>query len=178
MRLIATLLCCLAVPAASQDRNGNDTAGAWRAVHQASFGLWDSLCDTRDAETRCYLRYVDVYRPRPQFGALFAFVERLNGAERVTFGLEFGRAFGPGRIEIKASGGTQWALAPDICQGAAECILAGRDADAILDAMATGETVAIAFTDQYGDEQARIWDLSQFAAALADLRVAAAERGI
>ena len=68
---------------------GADTAGDWKVDHFESFGAWESLCDRRegaDAESRCYVRLVHVYRPRPQFGALFAFVRTTENAETLEIG--------------------------------------------------------------------------------------------
>ena len=91
----------LALPATAQDRQGNDTPGDWIVDHTKHFGLWDSMCDHRmtgeEREQRCYIRYVDVFSPRPKFGAVFLFV---TPGPEVQIGLEPGTVFPPNGIRI------------------------------------------------------------------------------
>ena len=88
--------------AAAQDREGNDRPSDWVADHFTSFGGWDSVCDHRSTdgvkEQRCYLRYVDVFSPRPKFAAQFIFV---TPGPEIQIGLERGTRFPKGGIRIE-----------------------------------------------------------------------------
>lgn len=179
----ALFFCALiAAPALAQDRAGTDTAGDWAVEHVAAFGSWESFCDRRsgaEAEVRCYLRQVQVYRPRPQFGALFAFIRAEAGGETLDLGLEFGTPFAPGEMQVTdAAGQVLWRLPDDTCTGVAPCALTGATARDALGAMARGAEMRLAFTDQYGDAQRIVWDLAALAPALADLRAQSAARGL
>lgn len=175
--LILPLLILSAPGATAQGSDGEDTAGAWRNTHASNFGGWDSVCDENGDQVRCYLRYVDVYRPRPNFGALFAFVQTGNGSETVEIGLEFGTNFAPEALTVTGSK-PDWMLEAGLCTGAVPCALTGDAARAMLDAMGAGGTLMLTFTDQYGDPQSRTWDLGAFAAARDDLATQAAARGL
>ena len=176
MRTLLALL-ALALPAAAQDRQGNDTPGDWIVEHTKHFGLWDSLCDHRMTgemrESRCYLRYVDVFSPRPKFGAVFLFV---TPEPQVQIGLEPGTVFAPNGIRIEQGGQTTWDDVKLTCLVGLNCTFTEDRARALIAAMAKGGHFAFDFTDRHGARQERRWDLSQFADALADYRARTAER--
>ena len=85
-------LCAFALPAYAQDADGNDTAGNWRVTYTATHGIWSTICDERgntpDLEQRCYIRWVDVFSPRPKFAAQFLFVTQTPDGPEVDFGME------------------------------------------------------------------------------------------
>ncbi|MFZ1727794.1 MAG: hypothetical protein WAU13_14185, partial [Albidovulum sp.] len=108
MRCIALLLYILAQPALAQDAEGNNTPGDWRVTHTAHFGLWDSVCDERGPaealQKRCYIRYVDVFSPRPDFAAHFAFVTPAPNGVAIEYGSEAGTRFVRGGLRIEKDG--------------------------------------------------------------------------
>ncbi|MEM1235575.1 MAG: hypothetical protein AAGI10_01310 [Pseudomonadota bacterium] len=176
MRMFLLLL-ALASPAFAQDRDGNDTPGEWVITHQKAFGLWDSFCDERTTgdllEERCYLRYVEVYSPRPDFGAVFAFIT----PDGVEFGLERSiRYIGDG-LHVTRDGETVWKEERRSCRNGGACTLEGEDADALLDIFAEGGTLHIDL-EQRNTEYRLAWDLSRMDEALEDYRREAAARGL
>ena len=180
--LALAVLLALAPEAAAQDRAGRDTPGEWQATHYRPFGLWDSICDKRVTgdltEERCYLRYVEVFSPRPDFAAQFAFVTPEGAGERVEFGTERGTRFEPGGFRVERGGTVTWQTERDGCLNGSACIFVREDAQALLEAMAAGGAFRFTFTDRHGAAQDLAWDLSQFAAALADFRAEAAAHGL
>ena len=176
---ILLLLFALALPAHAQDRQGNDTPGDWIVDHTKHFGLWDSMCDHRmtgdQREERCYVRYVDVFSPRPNFGAVFLFV---TPEPKVEIGLEAGTIFPSDGIRVEAGDQTAWSGAKLTCLVGLNCTFTGEDADALLQAMVAGGQFAFDFTDRHGASQSLRWDLSPFADALEDHRARTAERGL
>ena len=178
LRLLLVAL-LFASPVAAQDRDGNDTPGEWVVDHYKAFGLWDSICDHRVTvdlrEERCYLRYVEVFSRPPKFAAQFAFV---TPEPRVEFGMEPGTRYAEQGFRILRAGDAVWAEPQAGCLVGLACIYDGEEAEALLDAMAGGETFAFDFTDRHGQNQARAWDLTAFAAARDDLARQAAARGL
>lgn len=168
---IFLLLCCLLAPHAvfAQDRQGNDTPGDWVVDHYKPFGLWDSICDHRMTgdvkEVRCYLRYVEVFSPRPNFAAQFVFV---TPGPEVEIGLERGTRFPKDGIRIEGTGGTLWSTNRILCRTGFACTFAGDEAQTLLTAMTDGTTFAFDFTDRHGMPRELRWDLTAFADALAD----------
>ena len=165
--------------AAAQDREGNDRPSDWVADHFTSFGGWDSVCDHRSTdgvkEQRCYLRYVDVFSPRPKFAAQFIFV---TPGPEIQIGLERGTRFPKGGIRIEDMGGTLWRTDRILCRTGLSCTFDGEDASILLSAMADGTVFAFDFTDRHGTPQTLRWDLTVFADALADFRREAALRDL
>lgn len=178
MRLLALLL-CLALPAAAQDRQGNDTPGDWIVDHTKHFGLWDSLCDHRmtgdQRENRCYIRYVDVFSPRPNFGAIFLFV---TPEPQVQIGLEPGTLIAWGGIRIERDDAVVWDDIRLACHVGLNCTFIGDDAEVLLSEMSKGGSFAFDFTDRHGTKQNLRWDLTPFADALADYQSGVAARGL
>ncbi|MEL6610410.1 MAG: hypothetical protein AAFO93_16005 [Pseudomonadota bacterium] len=182
MRILIALIAILAAPlgsqATAQDRAGNDTPGEWVVTHHTPFGLWDSFCDERTTgetlEQRCYLRYVEVYAPRPNFGAIFTFIT----PDEVEFGMESGiRLIGDG-LRIEQDGEIAWQETRRSCQTGGACTLDGGAADAFLDTASDGGTLAITLRDRQGIVREMFWDLSQMDAALTDYRAEAQKRDL
>ena len=179
MRAFLLLFCLLATPALAQDRQGNDTPGDWVVDHYKPFGLWDSICDHRETdsakEERCYLRYVEVFSPRPAFAAQFIFV---TPGPEVEIGLERGTLFPKGGMRIEGTDGPLWSTDHILCRTGLACIFTGDDAETLLTAMEGGDVFAFDFRDRHGSQQSLRWDLSIFADALADFRREATARGL
>ena len=179
MRLTFALALLLALPAFAQDRDGNDTPGEWVVDHHRAFGLWDSMCDHRvtgdQTEQRCYLRYVDVFSPRPQFGAQFFF---LTPGPEIEFGLEAGTLFPPDGFRIVSEGQTTWSAPQPGCLVGLACLYDQDDAATLLEAMAAGGSFKFTFTDRHGQPQNLEWSLSRFADAVADFNAQSGQRGL
>ncbi len=167
--------------AAAQDRSGRDTASDWVVRHYKPFGLWDSICDERMErgvlKQRCYLRYVDVYSPRPDFLATFAFIHPQDGATIVEFGFERGTRFEAGGFHIEREGATAWTLG-DRCLQSPKCELAKEEAANLLSAFSKGGVLVQQSSDRRGTDWQLEWDLARFGEALADYRQASAERSL
>lgn len=168
-----------ALPLQAQDRAGRDTASDWVVTHYTPFGLWDSICDERDEGgtivRRCYLRYVEVFSPRPKFAAQFIFVTP-SGVE---IGLERGTRFAPDGMRIAhASGAPLHTITRASCLRGRACTFSGSDAAALLADMARGARFDFDFIDRHGQPQQLSWSLTRFASALSDYRSAARARGL
>ena len=180
MRLfVLFLICIIPLAAWSQDRAGNDTPGEWVIDHHKAFGLWDSMCDHRTTddlrEERCYIRYVEVFSPRPQFGAQFFF---LTQGPSVEFGMEAGTLFNEDGFRIMRDNSIAWAKPQAGCLVGLACLYEGQVANDLVHAMANGSVFAFNFIDRHGQPQALNWDLSQFAGALKDFNLQSAKRGL
>ncbi|MEM6636187.1 MAG: hypothetical protein AAF667_09870 [Pseudomonadota bacterium] len=177
-----TLVGLVPVAALPQDRQGRDTPGEWVVTHYKPFGLWDSICDERTTgdllEERCYLRYVEVFSPRPNFAAQFIFITPAGSSEIVEFGLERGTRFSDGGFRIEADDRTVWRNDRRSCLRGRDCTFEGPEAAALLGAMAGATRFIFDFTDRHGTPQVLNWDLTQFGAALDDYRAAADARGL
>ena len=172
------ILFLLPLAVTAQDRAGNDTPGEWRVTHHTPFGLWDSFCDERRTaellEQRCYLRYVEVFSPRPNFGAMFIFITP-SGIE---FGTERGTRFAPDGFRIEREGAVVWRETRRACLRGRSCTLGGAEADAFLETIAKGGALRFEFVDRHGQAQDLTWDLSVMDKALADHRAEARARGL
>lgn len=177
-----TLTALLAAPAVAQDLQGNDTPGNWRVRHFETFGIWNSMCDEReengDLVQRCYLRYVDVFSPQPNFAAQFLFVTAEDGAEAVDFGLEAGTFFAPNGFRIDMGGKTSWRTRRPGCLTGLSCTFKDAPAEALLAAMAAGGDMRFEFVDRHGAAQDLTWPLDGFDAALADFRTQSRARAL
>ncbi len=182
MHRLALLLCLAALPAAAQDRAGNDTAGDWVVTHHAPFGLWDSICDERpEAEAmhrRCYVRYVEVFSPRPNFAAHFLFVTPEADGVRIEYGSEPGTRFVRGGNRIERDGAAVWTAEPAACLAGGRCVFAGSGAAELYGTLREGGTWRFDFADRHGQLQSLAWDLAPFDAAAADFEAEAARRGL
>lgn len=165
----------------AQDRSGNDTASDWVAKHYVSFGLWDSVCDERMEEgalrQRCYLRYVEVFSPRPLFMASFVFAYTQDEQTQIELGFETGVRYSKKGFRVEHSGDVIW-TAEDECLEASPCELGGVAAQDMLTHMAKGDVLVQQFIDRSGQMRVLEWDLSKFADAVSDYRREAAARNL
>ena len=179
MRIILLLLLLLPTALLAQDRAGRDTPGDWVVDHYKPYGLWDSICDHRQTgdvtEKRCYLRYVEVFSPRPKFAAQFIFV---TPGPEIEIGLERGTRFPKDGLRIEDDGGMIWASNRIGCRFGLSCTFFDDRAEELLSHMARGRVFAFDFTDRHGTSQTLRWDLTRFGEALADFRREAAARGL
>lgn len=181
-RLTTALLLALATSASAQDLEGNDTAGNWVVTHFEQFGIYLSSCDEREEngalKQRCYLRYVDVFSPRPDFAAQFFFVVQGGDGLEVDFGLEPGTLFSPNGFRIEGTDGDIWKTRRVGCLTGLSCTFYGEDADALLQAMQTGTSFRFTFRDRHGKPQDLTWPLAGFSDAMADFAEQSAIRGL
>lgn len=179
---LALALGLAALPAPAQDRAGNDTPGDWVVTHHAHFGLWDSVCDERPGDgapqRRCYIRYVDVFSPRPDFAAHFLFVTPDGAGLRIEYGSEPGTRFVSSGHRIDRDGGTVWGTDRPGCLTGGPCDFAGAAAEELYAVLKAGGEWRFHFSDRHGHVQDLAWDLGPFAAAAADFEAEAAARGL
>lgn len=178
---IAMLIWAFPFTAATQDREGRNTPSDWRVEHYVPFGLWDSVCDERAEDDvmkqRCYLRYVEVYSPRPNFLAAFAFVYPEAGKSVVEFGFERRTQYVDEGFSVINNGEQVWALEGS-CLRSSPCRLTGGDAQSLLAQFAKGGTLVQKFSDRHGGNWRLEWDLSRFGEALDDYRQASRQRAL
>lgn len=177
--VLALLLFATGLHANAQDRDGNDTPGEWVVTHHRPFGFWDSMCDERRTgdtlEERCYLRYVDVVAPNPNFAAILAFI---TPGPRIEIGIERGTAFKPGGLRIEAAQGTIWTMPHRPCLFGGTCAFDGPEGLALLDHLTTADQLVFDFIDRHGTPHLRLWDLTHFADAVRDFHDQSAARGL
>lgn len=176
---ILTALALTALPAIAQDRSGNDTPGEWKVTHHAPFGLWDSFCDERltgnTLEQRCYLRYVDVFSPRPEFGAMFAFI---TPDGRIEFGIEDGTAFLKNGFTLTKDGKSIWVLQGRPCLFGGTCTFENEEARQLSQQMRIADSFDFNFIDRHEKTQSLSWDMTRFPQALDDMTSEAQKRGL
>lgn len=182
MRLIAFLIFLLAPPALAQDAQGNDTPGDWRVTHTAHFGLWDSVCDERGPaealQQRCYIRYVDVFSPRPEFAAHFVFVTPAQDGVEIQYGSEPGTRFVRDGNRIETDAAPLWVATQNGCLTGGSCVFVGVEATFLYEALKTAKSWRFQFADRHGKIQDLTWDLTPFAEAAADFEAEATARGL
>lgn len=179
--LAAVFICVLSITAAAQDRAGRDTASDWRVQHYVPFGLWDSVCDERTEDDiirqRCYLRYVEVYSPRPNFLATFIFIYPKDGQSIVEIGFERGTRYAEGGFRVLSNKQVVWAL-DGTCVRSSPCRLSGGEAQSLLGHFAVGDTLVQEFSDRNGTSWRLEWDLSRMGMALEDYGDASRQRSL
>ena len=175
------LVLALAVPVAAQDRAGRDTPGEWKVTHYKAFGLWDSICDERRTgdvlEERCYLRYVEVFSPRPRFAAQFVFIT-LSGTPEIDIGLERGTRFPANGLRVEGDDGVLWSTDRRSCLRGGNCRFTGNAAEPLFNALSAGKTFAFDFIDRHGSDRSLRWDLGLMKDALDDLSTETRRRNL
>ncbi|KAG1713709.1 hypothetical protein GQR58_002179 [Nymphon striatum] len=170
--LTALALTLASQTASAQDRDGNDTAGQWRHTHAESYGLWESICDEVEVDEvpmeRCYIRYVDGFSPRPNFGALFSFVNATSEGVTLDFGIERGTRFKPSGFRLERDGQTIWENESILCLRLQDCFYDPEQARPIIELMASADVFIFDFTDRHDQEQTLVWDMTAFGDALED----------
>lgn len=179
--LFIILIWIVPFAAEAQDREGRNTPSDWRVEHYVPFGLWDSVCDERAEDDvmkqRCYLRYVEVYSPRPNFLATFAFIYPKDGQSVVEIGFERRTRYTDLGFRVVQGDDTIWTLDSG-CLRSSPCRLTGSDAQSLLAQFAKGDTLIQEFKDRSGKNWRLEWDLTRFDEALKDYRKASKERAL
>ena len=182
LKKLITALVAVSAPAFAQDLEGNDTASNWKVTHFERFGIFLSSCDERMEgdvlNQRCYVRYVDVFSPQPEFGAQFFFIVNGEDGPEVDFGMEPGTLFGPNGFRIEDMGGDLWRTRRPGCLTGLSCTFEGEDATALLQAMEDGDAFRFTFRDRHGNAQDLTWPLAGFSDAMADFAAQSELRGL
>ncbi len=155
---------------------------SWIVDHYEQDGPWISACDHRDDAgkpvNRCYVSLVEVYAPRPQFGAAFVFV---TSPEPTTLEYEFrfekGTVFESGGFAVQRDGKPVWSYDTANCPDL-RCIVKGSEANELATIMRQPGEMTIAFKDVHGRDWKLQWPLAGFGAMLDDFRKAATQRGL
>lgn len=157
----------------------------WVVDHFKTFGIWEVACDHRELdksrgeEKRCYLRVVDVYAPRPDFGAAFLFVTRTSGEGlRFDFGFEKGTEFEAGGFAVIQDNTNTFGFEPARCEAGARCLIQGNEAERFAVSLSDDAHLRLAFLDRLGRDWERTWTGQGFAEALADLTRESEKRGL
>lgn len=154
-----------------------DTAGSWAPTFTSKHEKWDVACDAQGSgtarEERCYIRYIDIYSPHPDFGVVFLFLEIKNNTPLISIGREFETDLIATDLRIASD----WQRPKNLCTGG-PCEIIGQNAKMFIDALIKGGTLQINFIDQMNMEQNRSWESLGFAAAYNDLTREAAARGL
>ncbi|MCK8484601.1 hypothetical protein MUY21_11200 [Aliiroseovarius sp. S2029] len=179
---VLAALIIAASPAAAQDADGNDRPSNWRVTHQSKSGIWTTACDERGAgealEQRCYIRWVDVFSPKPKFAALFVFITNADNRPEVAFGTEAGTLFSPGGFRIENGGRRVWNTLRPGCLTGLRCTFTGDDALKLIGVMQSEGEFAFEFRDRHGTSQSLRWPLSGFADALERFNAQSGLRGL
>lgn len=178
--ILAGLLLAPAVQA--QEKIGN-----WKVDHFKPFQEWESFCDHRNQETRlvqrCYVRRVEVYSPRPKFGALYFFLTEQRGKNgapvaQLEFGFEPGTQFHAEGFVIENDEETVYRLNTGACENGHRCWIAGVPARSLQSHLVPGNRLRFRFTDRRGDQWDIRWGAEGYLEALADFKEASASRGL
>lgn len=148
----------------------------WRLVdyHRIYDPFWDVACDTAldGSDRRCYLQYVDVYRPRPGFAAAMVEVVFHTGADgtpdpHVRFDIEPALSFRDTGLIVETSDG-EVPLDVSGCRSNT-CVINGDAGRDMLELWRGGTTLRLEINEG-GDAPVRLnWPLREMALILDDL---------
>lgn len=152
----------------------------WVVDFSSRHNGWDTACDHHmdRAEKRCYIRYVDVYAPRPRFGAAFVFVQWDEaGRPYAEFAFEPGTRFTENGFALSDDGSTVWRYDTGRCDGTL-CRIEGDAAAELFGLFEGDRQLELRFSDRHGRDWERIWSTAGFAAALDDFHTQSQARGL
>lgn len=167
--------------AQAQDRAEDNAAGDWRPAHFQKFDGWESICDERgagaDLHRRCYIRYVDVFSPHPDFGAVVSFITPDGSGYKVEFAFERGVRYREDGFQVERDRSVLWKLSPE-CRDARPCILRDEAASDFIDMARSGDGALVQrFIGRYGQRQLE-WPIAPLKHALVDFEREAAKRDV
>lgn len=181
----ALALACLAAGALGWAfwPRGQGLEGRKVDYHRIYDTFWDVACDSAmDGTDRgCYVQYVDVYRPRPDFAAAMVELVYHPGEDgrpdpQLRFDIEPGLSFRQTTVAVNVVGG---ALPIDISQCAGNtCRIAGGAARAILAGWRAGASLEWQIDEGRGPPARLTWPLRHINAILDDLAAQRAARGL
>jgi len=172
----------IAFPIHAQSLSGENRPSNWRVTFQEQFGLYSTFCDEREAsgtlEKRCYIRYVDVFSPRPDFGAIFFFITPQGSGNHVDFGLEPGTTFERNGFRIERDGMPLWVNDRVSCHFGFACAFEGDEGASLIALMREEGSFMFEFTDRNGAPQQLNWPLTGFDEAYSTYMRERAARGL
>ncbi len=143
------------------------------STYHKVYGFWDVACDTAmdGTDQLCYIQYVDVYRPRPDFAAAMVEVVMHGGADgradpHVRFDIEPGFTFRDTRIAVITPSGAQTV---DIahCKGST-CRISGEPARVLLTTWAKGSVMTLEIEEGRAQLAQLSWPLNDIVPILED----------
>ncbi len=145
--------------------------------------FWDVACDTAmdGSDARCYLQYVDVYRPRPEFAAAMVEVVFHAGTDgtpdpHVRFDIEPGLSFEDTEVNVETPDGDVPLNVSD-CRSNS-CVISGEAGRDILAVWRSGTALRLTI-DEDRDVPAQLsWPLNEMTAILDDLAAQRAARAL
>ena len=151
--------------------------------HKVYDGFWDVACDSAldGTDRRCYIQYVDVYRPRPDFAAAMVEVVMHEGPgaqpdPHIRFDLEPGLSFLDATIAIEGPSGP---LAVDVSHCAVNtCPISGDAARGILAQMLEADALTLRINEGRSEITQLSWPLETFPVLFDDFAARRAERDL
>ena len=164
-------------------RDDHKLPGRLVDYHKIYDVFWDVACDTAmDGSDRlCYVQYVDVYRPRPEFAAAMVEVVVHEGADgqsdpHVRFDIEPGLSFQNTMVGVK----TEDAMIPIDVSGCASntCRFSGDEGRAILANWRKGSAIELVIEEGRDTPAQLSWPLGNINEILDDFAAQRAERNL
>lgn len=184
--LILTVICSLGASYAwwqGRWSSGQTLPGRLVDYHEIYDVFWDVACDTAmDGSDRgCYVQYVDVYRPQPDFAASMVEVVFHAGEDgrpdpHVRFDIEPGLIFSEATMAVQ----TETGLIPiDVSECPTNtCRFSGDAGRAVLLAWRSGTELLLEIEEGRGAKEQRVWPLGNINAILDNLAVQRQVRGL
>ncbi len=171
--VIAAALAALAAWWAGWNPFGQKLPGRVTDYHQTYDRLWEVACDTAPdgSDARCYVQYVDVYRPRPEFAAAMVEVVMHEGESgrpepHVRFDIEPGLSFRDAALTIETANGTV-ALDLSDCPGNT-CRFVGTAGVDVLAVLKGGTALELKIDEDRAEPAVLTWPLGSMADVLDD----------
>ncbi len=155
-------------------RTGRELPGRIPEYHKVYDGWWDVACDTAmdGSDRRCYVQYVDIYSPRPNFRA--AMVEVIyrpaadgSGEPVITFDIEPDLSFRDAELSVSRPDGSYHRLTTGTCSGP-KCSVSGIPATDMLAEWRRGQRLILTIREKDGNMLRRSWPLENINAILDD----------
>lgn len=163
---------------------GQKLAGRHSEYHKVYDGWWDVACDTAmdGGDRRCYVQYVDVYSPRPDFRAAMVEVvyrRATDGSAEpvVTFDIEPDLSFRDVALSVSRADGSQHPLNTGDCSGP-KCSAAGTAATKMLAEWRKGYSLSLTLREKGGTMRQLSWPLGNINAILDDYAEQRASRNL
>ena len=145
--------------------------------------FWDVACDTAldGSDARCYLQYVDVYRPRPEFAAAMVEVVFHSGSDgrpdpHVRFDIEPGFSFEDTSIVVETPNG---AIPIGVAQCPSNtCVISGEAGRDIIDLWRSGTGLRLDIEEGREAPASVTWPLTDMSSILEDLAAQRAARNL
>lgn len=138
-------------------------------------GWWDLVCDAAldGSDEHCYLQYVDVYSPRPDFRAAMVELtysedEAGNSEPHLLFNIEGDLSFRQARMAVRRADQVEVPLPLTGCNGAA-CSIKGEAASTFLAEWQQGESLTIELIERDDQPKLLSWPLGNMPVILAGL---------